>query len=708
MKKLLSKILCIVLIVSSLLSVAVGCGGNGDQGDGNEDIVAIYNTYVAYAESNGETPLSYEAWLASIKGEKGDTGATGPEGPEGAPGAPGETGAPGEPGAPGAPGIDGKDGASFLTLSSDPTALFGKDGDVCLNTTTNDLFKKEDGLWAKISNISTELKALDKSDNTDYKLDITIENGKLVISTTGDVHTSLNDVAYEDFTYNDLFVSNNLMGDMSFLGTGNVNATGWVQNTTDKLLGTDTSVYNSSPSSIKMQHSSKSYIYAKNETVIQKNTTYYYAAKVNVTTWTTGRCGITIGGNPSAHDNMLACVQGVTDGWQTLSNIFLTTSASNQANRYFYVGTFDANVTAYLDSIVLLNLDGIDFDAVPSRAEIDRLYEDFLTIFNGGSVNVKQRVYEIPLANSNNKDPLNDEEAKQLFYNAMYTKAQQLNMTNTLQFGNANGVNVGGKNKTTVQDLVKLAVYASGCDMLYPIWNATSHTLTDKATGNVVAEMTTTYPIKAVLNESYYMLGGKPGSTTVYNLVCIVEDVETGLRFAGAVSGGDLSVGKLEPEKYFNGDLLYKNMKIAFDIAKAKYNDPNADVSALEEQLIYERACVVLLPENGKAFNNYDLFAENSRYHLYSKNGTEQVPFTSCMKVMTAVTALDYISDLNELFTAKSSDVYEGSGYVPKDGEVFTIRDILHAMFITSSNSMCQVLARNIGQKIYKINNNVI
>ena len=95
MKKILSKILCIVLMLSSLLSVAVGCGGNGDQGDRNEDIVAIYNTYVAYAESNGETPLSYEAWLASIKGEKGDTGATGPEGPEGAPGAPGEPGAPG-------------------------------------------------------------------------------------------------------------------------------------------------------------------------------------------------------------------------------------------------------------------------------------------------------------------------------------------------------------------------------------------------------------------------------------------------------------------------------------------------------------------------------------------------------------------------------------------------------------------------------------
>ena len=34
----------------------------------------VYAVYVAYAEERGETPLSYEEWLASIKGEKGDQG----------------------------------------------------------------------------------------------------------------------------------------------------------------------------------------------------------------------------------------------------------------------------------------------------------------------------------------------------------------------------------------------------------------------------------------------------------------------------------------------------------------------------------------------------------------------------------------------------------------------------------------------------------
>ena len=59
--------------------------GNGE----DAEIRKVYATYVAYAEERGETPLSYEEWLASIKGEKGDQGdkgdqgETGPQGPQG-------------------------------------------------------------------------------------------------------------------------------------------------------------------------------------------------------------------------------------------------------------------------------------------------------------------------------------------------------------------------------------------------------------------------------------------------------------------------------------------------------------------------------------------------------------------------------------------------------------------------------------------------
>ena len=74
MKKLL-------IIFLTAMSIAFGClalssckptppSGSNE----NTQIMAIYDLYVNNAEAKGETPLSYEDWLAQIKGEKGEDG----------------------------------------------------------------------------------------------------------------------------------------------------------------------------------------------------------------------------------------------------------------------------------------------------------------------------------------------------------------------------------------------------------------------------------------------------------------------------------------------------------------------------------------------------------------------------------------------------------------------------------------------------------
>ena len=50
-------------------------------------------------------------------------------------------------------GEDGIDGTSFLNGTSDPGTQIGKNGDCYLNTTTNDVFYKENGVWSKIGNL---------------------------------------------------------------------------------------------------------------------------------------------------------------------------------------------------------------------------------------------------------------------------------------------------------------------------------------------------------------------------------------------------------------------------------------------------------------------------------------------------------------------------------------------------------------------------
>lgn len=69
----------VLAVVSVLCTVGfIACENKSNDADGrNPQIVKIYNAYVAYAEENDITPLSYEAWLLSIKGDKGDNGEDG-------------------------------------------------------------------------------------------------------------------------------------------------------------------------------------------------------------------------------------------------------------------------------------------------------------------------------------------------------------------------------------------------------------------------------------------------------------------------------------------------------------------------------------------------------------------------------------------------------------------------------------------------------
>ena len=76
MKKLLIGLLALACVTAGSFGLA-GCGDNSAQTSEPTEIKAVYAQYVAYAEAQGQTPLSYETWLSTIKGEKGDKGDQG-------------------------------------------------------------------------------------------------------------------------------------------------------------------------------------------------------------------------------------------------------------------------------------------------------------------------------------------------------------------------------------------------------------------------------------------------------------------------------------------------------------------------------------------------------------------------------------------------------------------------------------------------------
>ena len=120
------RILTMLVILICILGCAfvVGCSNQNVISD--DTTMVAYNAYVAYAEESGEYVLSYEEWLATIKGEKGDKGETGEQGPQGEKG---ETGAQGPKGEDGhSPVVTiGENGNWFIDgVDTNQSAQYGK------------------------------------------------------------------------------------------------------------------------------------------------------------------------------------------------------------------------------------------------------------------------------------------------------------------------------------------------------------------------------------------------------------------------------------------------------------------------------------------------------------------------------------------------------------------------------------------------------
>ena len=152
MKNNKSLIALFVALIVCLTCLFTACNNN-TQDARDPQIVAIYDSYVADAAEKGETPLSYEEWLNSIKGEKGDTGATGAKGDTGAQGEQGEKGDKGDKGD---NGVDGKSAyelwkaanpESTLTLEQWLASLKGADGQNGTNGTDGVDGKSAYELW---------------------------------------------------------------------------------------------------------------------------------------------------------------------------------------------------------------------------------------------------------------------------------------------------------------------------------------------------------------------------------------------------------------------------------------------------------------------------------------------------------------------------------------------------------------------------------
>ena len=126
-KKLVSFLLSLGCCAAAGTALA-GCD-NTEAQTPDDAFHQAYSLYTAYAEANGETPATYEEWLAAIKGEKGEKGDKGDTGATGAQGEKGEKGDKGDTGATGAQGEKGEKGDKGDTGATGAQGEKGEKGD---------------------------------------------------------------------------------------------------------------------------------------------------------------------------------------------------------------------------------------------------------------------------------------------------------------------------------------------------------------------------------------------------------------------------------------------------------------------------------------------------------------------------------------------------------------------------------------------------
>ena len=137
----------------------------------------------------------------------------------------------------------------------------------------------------------------------------------------------------------------------------------------------------------------------------------------------------------------------------------------------------------------------------------------------------------------------------------------------------------------------------------------------------------------------------------------------------------------------------FKAMKQLLDIGVKKLQFPDAEIAA-DEFTYASKGAVALLPQEPAMHQLHTPVA------LYAKNADSKAEIASVTKVMSLVTGLDYAHDLEEVVAIKSADVRSGSGNYFSAGDTMTLREMMLAMMLPSSNTAAWAFARIVGAKV--------
>ena len=469
------------------------------------------------------------------------------------------------------------------------------------------------------------------------------------VSQTSDTENlTLDTLAWENLTYRNIFIENNL----AYVNGFNEKTFDPFKQNTGKNEITDEAFY-TAPYSLSVKGNTSQQL--KGYFLLPEESSYFVASKVNCARYVQGTLGVCLYSTSVG-------VKSVTEGFVTAADII-----TERKDAGVFLGSFhSADLDGYVDDPVVINM--AIFETSPSLDEMKSLYETYVII-------EKTREREEIL--------YSDEEMQQAFVSYMNQKASEIGMKNSC-FQDP----VGMDNLTTASDIMKLMVYAyENYEEFTPFWSTESHTVHVMGMNKREYGVSPTYYSSPYLSPYYHILGIKGGSLIgpkIYNLAAILEipDSEDKLAVVALYSDG----------KHEESNGSRAALKQVADAALIKYNDPKADNSSAS--VCCQSAIACLIPAEGADFENLQI--------LYAKDeDTQRVP-ASVTKVLTAICVLDFQKNLSETIKYKIIDTDIGGFYINDflPGDSVTISDALYALMLASSNVTAMALARETGGMI--------
>ena len=268
-----------------------------------------------------------------------------------------------------------------------------------------------------------------------------------------------------------------------------------------------------------------------------------------------------------------------------------------------------------------------------------------------------------------------DSDCKAAFLAEMNKKAASIGMSST-SFLTVDGAS--NTAQTTTNDMALLTMIASGYKRLAEVWSKNSYTIYKRNGGSVTV---TTTVSDTTLEASYPILGGKTGSFAGARALACLCDVN-GEQVAGYIAGASSDSAR------------FSAMKQLMDIAATILGGGSTSATVTDATSATAIKVPTYYPMN---------YEQQTPETLYAQAGATSIVPASTTKIITAITMLDWVDDLNATFAFVSSDAVGGSGAVFSAGDVISFRDALYAIMLPSSNMTATAVARVVGNRILTI-----